>query len=621
MPSVKDKKQTKRHASHRATVRKRRVHGLSARLEDVTFYGKKFKAEVEGQVTSATLTRTIEGASTLIFDVHDPERRLLRHRMLRGRVVVEVDNLKFELVAVTKSGSSLKLTFEDHIVAELRRITGARKVYRDKVTRAEFVLSQVREAEKRIPVYIMELHKEQPIAKPDEQVGTEVKIEEQRGGSGGIDPSANITVKGAPATPTQIRNIEAVLSVGASLGAPGIVLLSSIMCITQEATAQNLGYGDQPGYSGLFQQHTSWPGTATDINNAATNYFKNAPTYPGGAIEYAKDNPGAGPGQIAQAIQRSAYPSAYDQWRAEAERTLDAFSGGGVGFSGSISTTVAERYAFERKASENAWDSTGRLAEEVKWRRFVSSGVFYYAAEDDLIDRKPVIWIGVEDFPEGIHEVDFDYDHGKDVTEVTVRAHFEHWAAPPGTVVKLAEKWGVAGGKYLVTQIESSLFTEDVTITLRKPTKSLNEPAPETETMTGSFSGPMSSGGGSAAGSLGSIRLGQAWGGTQSIFEQFVHPFMKQHGLNPGSMKEQRPSNPSSDHDVDNTNAYATDYPTFNGEGAARALAKAMGFNGWQPNSYATFNINVGGKSFRVQILWGSGIDHGDHVHVGIRAN
>jgi hypothetical protein len=43
-----------------------------------------------------------------------------------------------------------------------------------------------------------------------------------------------------------------------------------------------------------------------------------------------------------------------------------------------------------------------------------------------------------------------------------------------------------------------------------------------------------------------------------------------------------------------------------------------MGFGSWQPNSHASFTFSAGARASRAQILWGTGIDHGDHVHVGI---
>jgi hypothetical protein len=118
------------------------------------------------------------------------------------------------------------------------------------------------------------------------------------------------------------------------------------------------------------------------------------------------------------------------------------------------------------------------------------------------------------------------------------------------------------------------------------------------------------------------VDVGRAWGGSKSVFDQFVTPFLKDRGLAAGSQK--RPYDTvggpgMSDHYTGNGSAYAVDYPTYSGVDDARALAKAMGISNWQPDSYASHVVRIDGKDFRVQILWGSKIDHGDHVHVGIR--
>ncbi|MEV0567533.1 hypothetical protein [Dactylosporangium sp. NPDC050588] len=120
---------------------------------------------------------------------------------------------------------------------------------------------------------------------------------------------------------------------------------------------------------------------------------------------------------------------------------------------------------------------------------------------------------------------------------------------------------------------------------------------------------------------LSNVKLGHAWGGSKSIFDQFVTPFLGKEGLTAGSQKRPTDSVPgpaTSDHFVGSRSSYAIDYPTFSGEDEARALARAMGNRSWQPNSYDSFVVKVDGAQFRVQILWGARIDHADHVHVGI---
>lgn len=114
------------------------------------------------------------------------------------------------------------------------------------------------------------------------------------------------------------------------------------------------------------------------------------------------------------------------------------------------------------------------------------------------------------------------------------------------------------------------------------------------------------------------------WGGGADIMGSYVTPFMRAHGLAPGSGKRTPAHNaaiggsPTSDHLTTHTLTFARDYPTFSGEDDARALAVSLGFTGWQENSYTTYDRVIDGHTYRFQILWGAAIGHGDHVHVGI---
>jgi hypothetical protein len=116
------------------------------------------------------------------------------------------------------------------------------------------------------------------------------------------------------------------------------------------------------------------------------------------------------------------------------------------------------------------------------------------------------------------------------------------------------------------------------------------------------------------------------WGGANDVVGQYVEPFMVKRGLPIGSGKRTPAENTavggsaSSDHLTTLTSTMARDFPTFTGEDDARALATSMGFGSWQPNSFTTFQFSAGGHTWQGQILWGAGIDHGDHVHVGIHA-
>jgi hypothetical protein len=116
------------------------------------------------------------------------------------------------------------------------------------------------------------------------------------------------------------------------------------------------------------------------------------------------------------------------------------------------------------------------------------------------------------------------------------------------------------------------------------------------------------------------------YGGAADVMDQFVKPFLVgKHGLPIGSEKRTPAENtasegsPTSDHLTTQTQTFATDFPTYSGEAAARGLAKKLEWSGWSANSYDSLDKRVDGHTFRFQILWGSAIDHDDHIHVGIR--
>lgn len=127
---------------------------------------------------------------------------------------------------------------------------------------------------------------------------------------------------------------------------------------------------------------------------------------------------------------------------------------------------------------ESSWDCLQRLAEEVGWRCFSNEGRIFFVSDNDLLAAGPKLI--VRETTAGVIGVDFDIDNGKVRSEVTLTAHARRWAADPGSVVQLQDL-GPADGMWIVHEVRRGLYDTNATITLRKRTQPLPEPAAETQ--------------------------------------------------------------------------------------------------------------------------------------------
>lgn len=123
---------------------------------------------------------------------------------------------------------------------------------------------------------------------------------------------------------------------------------------------------------------------------------------------------------------------------------------------------------------ETTWDATGRLMDEVGWRRFVRDGAVWLTPETQLIKGDSVATLS--EYGQGVDFIDFDFDIGKPIATATAVVRASLWQAPPGSAVSLKDV-GPATGKWLVSSITRSLFKTTATINLAKARPVLPEPA------------------------------------------------------------------------------------------------------------------------------------------------
>jgi|tagenome__1003787_1003787.scaffolds.fasta_scaffold20987826_6 hypothetical protein len=442
-------------------------------------------------IVGGELERTIEGASTLTIDVHDPHRLLIRSSSLSRAIDLQYAGVWFRLVKIAKSGDTVTLTFEDRDVAYLRTHRKARKVSRNTMTRAQFVRSLVREVkENRIEFFSPEVNERQPIGKSSEDAKPRKRTTKDRDTAKqkGLASGARLTVKGENAGDDQRRNGERCLDVADTLKAGAKATKALIVAVIQESQIQNLSYGHSSsvGILQLLDIHGS-VSLRRDVEYVVRLFLTKGFTGKGGAMELARAHPSWDAADVAATVQGNAQGARdYRPWLQEADRWLGAYGGAsGTDSGGTTDTTVTrKKYEFARGVpgkSEDSWTAIQRLATEVQWRAFMDAGTLYFISEDRLLAARARYVISEDD--DGINGIDFDIDQGKVSGEVRVSVRTEVFDIPVGSVVAI-EDMGICNGRWLVATVRQPLFEAEAEVTLKALTPKLPEPAPESITKT-----------------------------------------------------------------------------------------------------------------------------------------
>lgn len=427
--------------------------------------GRKIVGSILNAVQDVRIRHTIDGASTMTITAKDPDKQLLESGLLTEASTTVVDGLDFTLVKVGYSRSGMvTLEFESSIVARLRRYRKPKKAVRGKVTRAQFARLLVREA-KSIQFICPELNVKQPIGS------------KKGPGDPGFSRNEKFKIKGKRADAAQRRNLEGVLDAGFKRRMPYKVMLAAVITVIQESVARNLKGGDRDS-QGLFQQRPSqgWgtPAQVRNIQHASTKFFD-------AAIKIYRKKPNTAPGDLAQQVQRSAHPHAYKQWLAEGKAILKAYYNADGKSSVANERKKTKRYEFTRgepggEKGEDTWACLQRLAEEVEWRCFVQRRAVVFISENRLFATKPVLTLS-PDHP-ALDDQSLDFDIGKRMAELPISVRIAQWDALQGDVIRITG-FGPANGRWIVREIEGSLFSLQRTVSLVRMTPKLPEPAAE----------------------------------------------------------------------------------------------------------------------------------------------
>lgn len=419
---------------------------------------------------------------------------------------LHVDGVYFRLAGFQVQETTLTLTFEDRLAAMLRAMVG-RVVSHDrgKLTRAQFIVLLVREAERHfkahVPIFCPEEKLVQQIAEPTQQ-------QEAKDNSSSavktVGSNDGITVKGKPASPAQLAVINELLEVCEEEKASGKAQLALFYaaigeteCGEQAGTYQDNG----AGHTGVLQGPVGeW--NPHDTKGQAKAFLNGGKGF-NSAKDIIKKEPKATPAQIAVEVERpSVWPdNAYakeegsQHFLPEAEKIFHAAGGSASGEGALGGPTVEAVYAFTRGPYENSWDCIQRLASEVSWYAFIRNNQLWYVSGDFLMAQAPGMTI--ERGQDGIDWIEPHIEIGAHdgVAETVVRGRASLWTVMPGGCIALANT-GPASGKWVVDTIDLDILdrSDAITIKLQKPLPARPEPNAGVETLSSGEGGEGSSG-------------------------------------------------------------------------------------------------------------------------------
>lgn len=469
---------------------------------------RRLGADITRAVLSVERTGSMEketGYPALSVVVEDPREAIMHSNVLvrpaiRGLgspqgfalrpIDVLVDGVWYRLRSAEREGDTTTFEFRHRGVVYMGGNDTPMSASRNDRTRALFIRRQVDEVARtrgaghRLAFWAREVRRRMPIAPMEGELSTRSEPDRDVTETPARASDAQgITVKGVKAKADQRRNMAIGQEVADELHAGPRATLALHVAGIGESDYRDVPNSEGSKYRGVWQSDRKYNHTTRE---QARLFLKGGEGYQGGgAIAYARKNPGATPGDIATAVEASGKPGAfYNKHRREAEAIMEALGGVAVETGDVVGGSYVKPYRFRRERGKDAWTNTGDLAEEVGRRRFVTiprrgTDLFVYAGDLDLLRLRSQAVIDVE--RPYVRGFGYGLDYGKSarVAHLEVRGDaFEPdfaWGLP----VILEESAGGAVGKWLVWDVHEKDGSPWVELELRQPEPTKLEPAPE----------------------------------------------------------------------------------------------------------------------------------------------
>lgn len=518
--------------------------GVADRLLLQVANRRRLSADVTRAVQSVERTGSMEAKPGLTVTIADPRDRLMESSILTRRAMralgtaaastlrpidLLLDGVWYRLQQANRVGDHVGLTFDHRGAVYMGQHDDPLSASRNDTTRALFIRRQVDEvARKRgaghkLAFWAWEVRRRMPIAASTEEISPRAEpdrdVDATRERSKG---AKHLKVKGHEVDDEQRRNMAIAAEVADEVDAGPKATLALFCAGIGESDFRNVPNSEGSPYGGVWQARKTLG--LTTAQQARSFLLGGNGFQAGGAIDLARKSPGLTPGEIATKVEASGKPGEfYNQHRDEAALAIDAL--GGVATSASGGGSYVKGYRFVRARGEDAWESTGKLAEEVGRRRFITvpqrgSDLFVYAADADLLRLRSQARLSF-DGAYVLGEPEYDLDYGKTVRSMRMQVRGSAFDADfawglPVTV----DDAGPASGKWLVWDVHEVDGSPVVDLELRQPQPSKAEPAAErVQRSDGSFADTDGSAAGMAfarAKAISERNYPYVWGGGHS---------------------------------------------------------------------------------------------------------
>jgi hypothetical protein len=467
---------------------------------------KALGVDIAKAVDGMERERTMEGAPTITLTLNDDRHLLMDSQVLlrpAQRSIGEPEGWTLRPIDMALDGVVYRLTrasrmartleFEHRGAAYMKQHDWPITARRSQSTLALFIRRQVLEvgrrktAPHRLGFWAPDLRKPQPIE--DRQAETLSGAELDRNVAGVLDQASSlegVTIRGAKADKEQRRNIALILAVAESEQAGAKATLAMVCAAIMESKIKVVK-NPRSVYSGVFQADPSKI-KPSDTQEQARCFLRGGKGFQGGgAIALAAAHPDWSAGQVALVVEGSVANFGGDVQRGTAfydtpkNEAQDIIRAGGAGTLAETQLSSYDKpYLYRRERGEDAWECTGRYADLVNWRRFITDDTFIWAYDDALF-KLPVQASWAPDDP-WISEFDYDLDYGKTARAATMTVigeNIDKLRAGFPIIMRNAEG---ASGRWLVWSVSETDGANEARVELHAAEQKLKEPRSETVT-------------------------------------------------------------------------------------------------------------------------------------------